>query len=77
MPYLGFLGSNFERPLSCLKSAPSNLPCCKVSCKRSKFLNLGPKMPDFCILGLEFENIIVKFEINVLEFVLPQGLAQI
>ena len=34
-------------------------------------------MPDFCILGLEFENIIVKFEINVLEFVLPQGLAQI
>ena len=27
-------------------------------------------MPDFCILGLEFEKIIVIFEINALEFLL-------
>ena len=33
-------------------------------------------MPSFRILGLEFENIIVIFEISVLEFVLPLSLVQ-
>ena len=33
-------------------------------------------MSDFRILGLEFENIIVIFEISVLEFVLLQSLVQ-
>ena len=33
-------------------------------------------MPDFCILGLEFENIIVIFEISTLEFVKFQNFAE-
>ena len=66
MLYWSVLGSNFEKPLSHLRSAPSNLPCCNVLCKKWKFLNLGLKMSDFRILGLEFENIIVIFEISVL-----------
>ena len=32
--------------------------------KKQKCLNLGPKMPDLCIFGVEFENNIVIFEIN-------------
>ena len=34
MPYLGVLGRNFKKPLSYLKSAPSNLPYCKHWCKK-------------------------------------------
>ena len=30
MPYLGVLGSNFEKTWSYLKSAPLNLPICKI-----------------------------------------------
>ena len=75
MPYLGILGSNFEKPLSYLEPTPSNLPYCKFDPKK-KFLNLGPKMPDLRILGLEFQNIIVIFEISILKFVLFQSLVQ-
>ena len=32
--YLGVLGSKIGRPLSYLKSVPSNLPYCKVSCEK-------------------------------------------
>ena len=32
--YLGVLGSNIGRPLSYLKLVSSNLPYCKVSCKK-------------------------------------------
>ena len=35
-----------------------------------------PKMSYLCILGLEFEKIILIFKINVLEFVLLQCLVQ-
>ena len=69
MPYLGVLGCNFENPLSYLKSAPSNLPYCKDWCKKLKSFNLGPKMSDLRILGVEFEHIIFIFEIGTLEFV--------
>ena len=34
-----------------------------------KSLNLGPKIPDFGILGLEFEKNIAIFETSALEFV--------
>ena len=37
---------------------------------------MGPKRPGFRVLGLEIENIIVIFEISVLEFVLLQSLVQ-
>ena len=70
MPYLSVFDSNFEKPLPYLKSAPSNLLCCKVSCKnKKKMLHLRPKISDFRILGLELDNIIVIFEISTLEFV--------
>ena len=67
MSCLGVLGSNFEKPLTYLKAAPSNLPYCKVWCKKS--LSLGPKMPDLRVLGLELENAIVIFKIGTLVFV--------
>ena len=66
MPYLGALGSHFEKPLSYLKSAPSKLSYGKVWCfmpriclipkfreKKKKCLNLGSKMPYLGIFGLE------------------------
>ena len=37
--------------------------------QKQKCLNLEPKMSDLGILGLEFENNIVIFEISTLEFV--------
>ena len=75
-PRMPYLGRNFEKPLSYLKSAPSNSPCWKVSSKKSKFLNLEPKMPHFCILRLEFQNILVIFEIGTLKFVWLQNFAK-
>ena len=44
--------------------------------KEQKCLNLGRKMPDLGNFGLEFENNIVIFEINTLEFVYCQNLAE-
>ena len=61
MSYLSVLGCDFEKPMSYLKSAPSNLSYCKVWCKKYKSLNLGRKMPYLHIFGLEFVNIIVIF----------------
>ena len=57
--------------LSYLKSASSNLSICKISWK--KYLNLGQKMPDLGIFGLEFENNFVIFEIRTLKFVYLQN----
>ena len=37
--------------------------------KKQKCLNLGPKMPDLGIFGLEFENNFAIFEISQLKFV--------
>ena len=52
MPYLSVLGSSFEKPLSYLKSAPSNLPCSKLSFKKKKnVLKLGTKNVRFPYLG--------------------------
>ena len=50
--------------LSYLKSAPSNLPNCKILGKKLKGLTLGPKMAYLDIFGLEFENNIIIFETN-------------
>ena len=33
-------------------------------------------MPNLCIFGLEFQNIIVMFQISVLEFVMLQNFVQ-
>ena len=68
MPYLGILGLEFKKLLSYMKSAPSNLSNCKISQKKQKSLNLGPKMPYLGIFWLEFEKIIVIFDITTTEF---------
>ena len=51
MPYLGVLGSNFEKPLSCLKSVPSNLSYSKVWCKKIKILKFGTENARFGYFG--------------------------
>ena len=33
-------------------------------------------MPNLCVFGLEFQNIIVMFQISVLEFVMLQNFVQ-
>ena len=43
---------------------------------QKKSLNMGPKMPDLVIFGLEFENNIFKIEICALKFVLLQSLVK-
>ena len=43
----------FNKQLSSLKSAPSNLYICKISIKKNK--KLGPKAPDLGIFSLEFD----------------------
>ena len=37
---------------------------------------MGPKIPKLSVVGLEFENIIVMFQISVLEFVLLESVVQ-
>ena len=48
MPCLGILKCKFEKVLSYLKSASSNLP----KCQKEKSLTLGPKMPDLVVFRL-------------------------
>ena len=71
MPYSGIFVKEFEKKklFALLKSAPSNLPISKTSRKKKKYLNLGPKMLDLGIFGLEFEKYIVILEISTLQFV--------
>ena len=68
MPYLVFLHWNLKKLLSYLKLAPQNLPNCKISRKKQKCLNLGPKVFNSGIFGLELEKNIVIFEISILGF---------
>ena len=42
--------------------------------KKQKCLNLGPKMLDLGIFGLEFWKIIVIFEFSILKFVINEPL---
>ena len=60
-----FLSSNFEKQLSYLKSAPSNLSNCKILWKNKNSSNrdqkcliwvFWQKMPYMSIFGLEFEK---------------------
>ena len=44
--------------------------------KKQKCLNLGPKMPDLGIFGLEFENNMVKFQISAVEFPYLQNIVK-
>ena len=51
MPYLEVLGKGFEKSLSYLKSAPSNLSIWKNS---QKYKHAQPKLPYLGIFGLDF-----------------------
>ena len=74
MLYLDFLGNNFKKLLSCLKSAPSNLSTCKILLKKKKkCLKLGPKCLIQVFLGQNFKKAFVIFEVNTLKFVQNQN----
>ena len=76
-----FLGKNFlKNYFPYLKSAPSNLSIIKILQKKTKCLDLGPKMPVWSIVGLEFQKVLgisglkleknlAIFAISTLEFV--------
>ena len=49
---------------------------CLIAKFGAKSLNLGPKVSNFHIFGLEFEHIIAMFQIRKPEFVLLQSLVQ-
>ena len=68
-PYLGVLGSYFEKLLSYLKSTLSNLFSFKVWCEKNNQLDLRRNVSDLFILGLEFGNNTVISEVNILELV--------
>ena len=55
--------SSYQIILPHLKSGPSNL--LQSLPQKKKSLNLGPKMPDLGIFGLEFENNIVILVIDI------------
>ena len=77
MLYFGIFWLEFQKLLSYLKSAPSNLSNCKFREKPpQKCLNLGPKMCNTEFFGLEFEKNIVIFEITTLEFVYWQNIVK-
>ena len=77
MPCVDIFGLEFENNIIMLETNTLNLSNCKISWKKQKCLNLGPKIL-LCVLifVLEFENNIVIFGICVLLFVLLQSLVQ-
>ena len=62
MPKFGliwvFLGWNFKKLLSYLKSTSSNLPICRILGKKQKSLNFGPKM---LYLGIFDQNALFRY----------------
>ena len=62
-----FLGWDFERILSYLKSAPSNLFNCKIL--RKKLPNFWTKMPYLGIFAHKISKATLIFEINTFKFV--------
>ena len=70
-----YLGKNTKKEkqqknklLPHLKSALLKLLDCKVSCKKIKVLNFGPKMPYLAFFRLEFQKAIITFEVYTLNF---------
>ena len=67
MPYLGVSGKTFEKTVCIQNQRPRICLTTKFGVKK-KSLNFGPKMSYLGILGLEFENTIVIFEVCALNF---------
>ena len=67
IPWDSFISNITMEKLSQQNLSALQFACCKVWCKKQKFINFQPKMQDLRISGLEFEHIIVMFEISILE----------
>ena len=71
MPYLGifyqkclirvFLGKIFRKTIVIFEISTLKFIYLQNSTRKQTCLNLGPKMPDLGIFGLEFENNTVEF----------------
>ena len=78
MPYLGifdqkcviwfFLGENFKKTIFIFEISTLKFVYLQNFPRKQKCLNLGQKMPDLGVFGLEFENNFDTFEISTLEF---------
>ena len=66
---IGYFGLEFQKLMSYLKSASSNLVAWKVSSKTKKTLNLGPKIPYLGIFGLQFNKNYYQILNRTLKFV--------
>ena len=64
-----FWDKRFKKTIVKFKISLFKLAYLQSFTKKQKCLNLGPKMPDLFIFGLELENNIVIFEISTFEFV--------
>ena len=79
MPFLGIfdqschilvlLGRIFKKPIVIFQINKLGSVSLQNFTKKQKYLNLGRKVPVLGIFGLEIENNIVIFEINIAEFV--------
>ena len=58
-PYLGVLGSNLKKTIAIFEISAIEFVLLKSLALKQKSLNFGPKFPDFCIFGLEFQNTII------------------
>ena len=63
------IGEQSWKTLVIFQLSALELALLQMLVRNQKSLNLGPKMPDLFIFGLEFENTIFILEINQLEFV--------
>ena len=66
---LDIFGQEFWKTFVIFEISTLKLAYLQNFMEKQKCLNLGPKMPDLCILELEFENNIVILESSTLEFV--------
>ena len=64
-----FLGKNFKKPIVIFEISTLKFVYLQNFKEEQKCLNLGPKMPDLGIFGLEFESNIFIFGISTVEFV--------
>ena len=63
-----FLGKIFRKTIVIFEISTLKFVYLQNFTKKQKCLNLGSKMPDLGILGLEFENNTVIFEISTLDY---------
>ena len=67
-----FLGKDLKKTIVRFEISTLKFVYLQNFTKKEKCLNLGPKMSDLCIFGLEFQSNIVIFEISTLKFVYLQ-----